>query len=362
MDRPNIGKILSLIAFLGLAGFSCFWTAESLYIWQPSITIYGAWLIAIIFYIIASLCYSKMIKAFNKNADFYGKTGGRGGALALGIIGLLVFWIGLSLPTNTHTLLYRASIKKVIVDDIAKTQEYLGALQHNNIKINEENAKFDQKELTIKNLLTNLNTEIRDPSNQGIGPRFENYLSQLDTELSKGVANYSPIQRMKNNGSNLTQWNAAEQHYKQQVNARLDHLRAIRDKNIEDIKRTMNSSELIKINTKLTADKEKINTMDGTDHELIRNVINDLDMGYSFIASHENYIKFKNEQDRKHYCKEGAITEAQGMYSVFDVWKDFLTTDKYDDHGFFWWVMIALLVDLAAFIFFDLAFKKNDLA
>ena len=42
MKTLNFKRIISIVAFVALAGFSCFWTAESLFIWQPSITIVGA--------------------------------------------------------------------------------------------------------------------------------------------------------------------------------------------------------------------------------------------------------------------------------------------------------------------------------
>lgn len=62
MKTLNFKRIISIIAFVALAGFSCFWTAESLFIWQPSITIVGAWLIAVVFtslHLFASLVLSK---------------------------------------------------------------------------------------------------------------------------------------------------------------------------------------------------------------------------------------------------------------------------------------------------------------
>lgn len=52
MKSLNFKRIISIVAFVALAGFSCFWTAESLFIWQPSITIVGAWLIAVVFHML----------------------------------------------------------------------------------------------------------------------------------------------------------------------------------------------------------------------------------------------------------------------------------------------------------------------
>ena len=47
------------------------------------------------------------------------------------------------------------------------------------------------------------------------------------------------------------------------------------------------------------------------------------------------------------------------MISVFNVWKDMLTSDKYRGHGLWFWVVISILIDVAAFIFFDLTFARR---
>ncbi len=37
-----------------------------------------------------------------------------------------------------------------------------------------------------------------------------------------------------------------------------------------------------------------------------------------------------------------------------------LTTNKYEGHGLWFWVVIAILVDVAAFIFFDIALARRE--
>lgn len=104
-----------------------------------------------------------------------------------------------------------------------------------------------------------------------------------------------------------------------------------------------------------------VDRMDGINNEVLAAATKDLINGYAFIKANAQYIDFKNEQDEERYTREGTVPEAQEMLSVDKVWKDCLTTDKYEGHGFLWWVFIALLVDLSAFIFFNLAFaKEND--
>ena len=41
------------------------------------------------------------------------------------------------------------------------------------------------------------------------------------------------------------------------------------------------------------------------------------------------------------------------------VWKDFVK-GEYKGRGFVFWVVISVLIDVAAFVFFDLAFKKVE--
>ena len=57
--------------------------------------------------------------------------------------------------------------------------------------------------------------------------------------------------------------------------------------------------------------------------------------------------------------KHNYMTKNDAMISVFDVWKDFIK-GEYAGRGFIFWVIISILVDIAAFIFFDIAFKKSE--
>lgn len=359
MNKINFLRVFAFVAFFALAGFSCFWTAESLYIWQPSITIYGAWMIAIVFFVVASICFGKLMKALDKNEDFYGKLFGRTGALLLSFIGLMVFWLAVSLPTNTHTLLYRASIKNVITNDLNRTQGYLQDLKTNNVEIKKLDQKYKSKNEAVDALILRLRAEIDNPSAIGIGHRFETILVELDRTLSFDSDNPTKIQRVASVGTSRIQWLAAINYYQKQAYEQLKLYRAACDKEINNIKATMGSRELdnlIKNNKIALSD---INRMEGVNNDIIQAAVGDLTNSYAFIKANAQYIDFK-DGDKERYTREGAIPEAKEMLSVPDVWKDYLTTDKYNGHGFIWWVLIALLVDLAGFIFFNISFNSKN--
>lgn len=357
MKKLDFKRISCIAAYLGLAGFSCFWTAESLYIWQPSITIFGAWLIAVVFYAVASICFAMLIKGLEKNVFFkQGIFASRGGHLFFGSLGLLVFWLMVSLPTNTHTLLYRASIKNIITTDLTRTQGYLQGLKDNNVEIKKINNKYDSKKEAVDAIILRLIAETKNPSHLGIGHRFETILVELDRALFEGDKEGQQIQRVGNVGNTPAQWITAVNHYQAQAYEQLKLYRAACDKEIEEVKRMMNSTALEHLIKNCEIALSDIDRMKGVNNEVIGEAVNDLTNGYSYIKSHSQYIKFK-DNDEARYTREGVVPEAKEMLSVPDVWKDYIFTDKYNGHGFIWWVFIALLVDLAAFIFAYKAFN-----
>lgn len=359
MNNINFFRIFAIVAFVALAGFSCYWTAESLYIWQPSITIYGAWLFAVVFYMVASICFAKLLKSLDKNEDFYGKLFGRTGALLLALLGLVVFWLVLSLPTNTHTLLYRASIKNAITADLNRTQGYLQGLKDNNVAIKAIEQKYKSKSEAVDAQILRLTAEIDHPGFEGIGHRFEKILVELDRILAVDVAEPVKINRVESVGKNKTQWLTTINYYQRQAYERLRLYRASCDKGINEIRQTMGSKELdnlIKNNKIALSD---VNNMSTVNNDVVQAAIGDLVNSYAFIKANAQYIDFKNG-DKERYTREGAIPEAKEMLSVPDVWEDYLTTKKYDGHGFIWWVLIALLVDLAGFIFYNISFNSKN--
>ena len=92
----------------------------------------------------------------------------------------------------------------------------------------------------------------------------------------------------------------------------------------------------------------------------IRQCEKELKDGYNIVSTNKVFIDFdKNTDDKEVYTQENAETRTKRMASVIDVFfVDFLK-GKYP--GSFWYyVLLSILVDIAAFIFFDIAFKKNN--
>lgn len=358
MRTVNFGAILAWLAFIALAAFSCYWTSESLYIWRPQLTLVGAWLIAIVFYVVASICFGVWIKTFDRHADYYGKFGGRGGAFLLGLFGLLIFWLAFSLPTNTHTLLYRAEVANTIQRDIQRADGYLQALKDNNTEIKRIEAEKDNKYLAAANAVNQMQAEINNYGAVGIGHRFEAIVSGIEQQLSVPGYNFR-IQRQAKAGTSPREWQVVINNYTLQIKNQLDLLDKYYGDKIKEIRKMTSSKEL---NVMLRNDKIVMSNLaqsngDPSD-ELVEQAVKQLDQDYAYIARNAQYLTFQ-PGDKERYTKEGAQNEVRDLQAVPTALQQYLTTDKYDGHGFWIWILLAALIDLAAFILFTIALKAS---
>ena len=75
------------------------------------------------------------------------------------------------------------------------------------------------------------------------------------------------------------------------------------------------------------------------------------------IRSYAGFIDFRSEADKNHYLTNDQVTKISRMLSVIDVWKDYFA-GRFVGRGFLFWIIVSILVDVAAFIFFDI--KKRE--
>lgn len=363
MKQFQFKQLFYWFAFLILGFFSCYWTADSLSIWQPALGIAGSWLIAILFYVMASLSFSLVLNALNRSYDFYGKFLGRGASLFVGLIGLILFWLVCSMPTNTHTLLYNADVRTTISDDLSATLKYLRSLEKNNTAINKINAKYESKETEVNAIFVRMLAEMKDPGNKGIGQRFRTLVAELNTALSPinpNANNGASIQEVKNPGSNPTQWLATYYQYKSQADAILKIYRTSCDAEITQVRRAMDNKRLKNLIADCETATKDIDRMESVNNTVIKEAVKDLTDSYAYIGANAKYLTFESSEDSVTYCAPNAQPRVKSLQVVPSVWYDFITTNRYDGHGFIWWVLISLLVDIAGFIFFYLANNQKD--
>lgn len=92
--------------------------------------------------------------------------------------------------------------------------------------------------------------------------------------------------------------------------------------------------------------------------DMTEQVCNKLNEAYSIIKQNKNFITSFDNNDKEIYTADTPMTKTNRMISVIDVWNDFFHGKL---SGSFWtWIFLAVIVDIAAFAFFDLAFRKRN--
>jgi hypothetical protein len=350
MGEVNYFKFFSFLAFLAFAAISCWATAESLHLLLSSWPLVFCWVVSVGFFVIASIGTKMIVDSLNQNV-YIEK---RGILLVGGIILVILFWLICVMPTNTHTFFFRNVINEKVTQDITTTQNYLDQIKNNQVKTDSIQAKIDYLDNALGKELQELVSEINNSNNPGYGPNATAILEKIGIMLGQGpieplsYVGTSPSDRKKLREGYLNKINDIKQVTVANWGQQLQN--ATNQVGKQDAEKAYNEIEDLK--NKIKAGKINLN-----DAKEIESVSDKINRAYSVIKSNPQAVKFLNDSDKKAYTAENPVSKVKRLTSVFDVWKDFIK-GAYAGSGFLFWVIIAILIDIAAFIFFDLTFKK----
>lgn len=351
MNQNNYLKLFCTLAFLAFAAVSCWATAESLHLLLPDFPLAMCWVVTIGFFFIASWGTKLIVDSFNQKI-YLEKRGFR---LVSGIIILLFFWLTCSMPTNTHTFFYRSVISDKVTSDISTTEGYLMLIRDNVTTETKIQIRLAELEKKIDIKLGELKAEIFNEANPGFGPKAKEILRQFAEIL--GV---DKLESLAYKGTSVQDRQRLYDAYRTKMYLLMD---AKKLNIIKELTPTNNNhqkqADTDYKNLELVKKYIEDGTLDLNDANDIKSVCDKLNTGYATIRTYRQFVDFKDETDELAYTSPNAITKVKRMISVFDVWADFLNGD-YKGHGFGFWVLISILVDIAAFIFFDIAFKKRE--
>lgn len=349
MGENNYTKLLYFLGFVVLAIISCWATSESFQLLLPTWPSVFCWLLTIAFFIIASIGSKLIVESCDQNV-YMEK---RGTKFVAGIILMILFWIICSVPTNTHTFFYRSYIDQKVSTDIASTQGYLAQIK-NNVKV-DQLVKKKQLELekNVNIRLGELKAEIENDANPGYGPKAKEILASFAEILS--VPKIDPLTYK---GTSVQDRQKLYEAYRRKIYTLMDTKK-------ENIKLALNpaNKEYKKIaktdynNIERLKNYIQNGTISLNDPQGIKQVCDQLNKGYSTIKNYKDYVAFQNNEDKDRFTADNPETRVRRMLNVYDVWVDFLHGDF--PGSFIFWIIISILVDIAAFIFFDLAFKKT---
>ncbi len=351
MEEKNYTKIVWLILFIVLAGISCWATQQSFQLSLPSWPPLLCWALTIAVFIIASLGTKMIADSLNQNIYMENK----GKRLIVGIFISIFFWLAFSMPTNTHTFFYRSAIDGIVNSDITTTKSYLDQLRNNTVteeKILTACNKFDGE---VKMKLTDLEHEIKNDANPGFGPKAKAILRSFADLLE--VATVPP----------LSYKSKSEQARQRLIDGYRKKIYALADQKKLNIRAAMTATNSNVYKKLATTDWDNLNKLEKAIRSGEANIQNSQDINetdkrlskaYATIKNYSQYIQFNNgDEDR--YTANNQVTKVKSMLSVWSVWKDFIK-GEYKGHGLIYWIMLSVLVDIAAFIFFGMTFKSDD--
>ncbi len=348
MDNNNLKKWGSFVAFLILAGISCWATEHSFHLliqWMPEPFVWG---FTIAFFILASYGTKLMVDALDKDNWMEH----RRRTFWIGTILVVVFWLLMSMPTNTHTFFYNHNIGNKVQDDITATVNYLTQLQNRD----STDAAYDKIHEDIHNIFKDMSREyngIGGTGRKGNGEYVREKISEMNNILEKEL----PGSAIKfNDGAMYSTDPRVLSGYENQMNKALENIKTqkyqVSDSTIkeasEDIAHLRAMEDTIKIEIEKGSISEDVVTQ--TEGVLLS--------GYTCIKNNARFVRFNNQEDHDMYTADNLETKTKRMLSVIDVWGDFFK-GKYPI-SFLFYILLSILVDVGAFMFFDFTFRKRD--
>ncbi len=348
----NYSKLISIFFYVAFAAVSCWATCESLHLLLPSFPVVFCWIITIGFFIVASLGTKFIVDSLNQNIYVEKRTA----KLVGGIIIMLVFWLVCSMPTNTHTFFFRSVIDNKVQQDLSSTKGYLNQIKNNTVieeLIKTQCTKLDN-DVEIK--LGELKAEIMNDANPGNGPKAK--------EILRGFADLLGVPKI----DPLTYRGVSIQERQKLVDAYRQKIYILRDSKKQNIINELKATDEAVYTKQADTDLKNLELIDKyiQDGSLnvnsaddIRTIDEKLSKAYATIKTYNKHVVFQSPEEESLYNAENQVTRVKQMLSVIDVWRDFIK-GKYAGQGFLFWVIISILVDVAAFIFFDIAFREKE--
>ncbi len=343
----NLKQWGSFVFFLCLAGISCWATEHSFHLlitFLPEIFIWG---LTIAFFIVASIGTKWIVDGLNQ--DIYLENRRR--TFWLGITFTLCFWLLMSMPTNTHTFFYNHNIGNTLQDDISTTSTYLDQIA---TKQNIDSTYYD----VMDDINQYKNGLVAEFNGLGVTGKKGNgqYVQQYVTEINNIFANHNVTLVPLNTNFNtmdtriLNQYLAGIQRGEQELKACYQ----VSSTSARNAKQLIAQLDLLNDTVTELVQMKQIQHAE----DIVNQAEGVLSTGYSCVKSNAAFVQFIDEEDEKFYTQANLETRTKRMLSVIDVWIDFVG-GKYP-LSFLFYVLVSILVDIAAFIFFDIAFCKRD--
>lgn len=342
-------KIFSLVAFVAFAAVSCWSTTESLFLTLENADDFPKWVlwIAVVgLYVLTSICFKLMLDTFNQNIYMEKRTV----KFAVSLLGVVILWMVFSMPTNAHTFFYKQMAKNTAVKELIHIDGELQELSNETAFLATYNNKWNKFEAKILGDLAAIKAEIRDFQNPGHGDKTEARIVDVEDDLGLKTGT---IARLKARNNSLKELNKVCEHYDKAIKEQLEIKKEQHDNNVNrelaDFKEEMKPIARLRQDIDKTLKELEDDQFDK--EAVLKNARKIINTAYDKLGS-----KFKGL-----YSYDENVYRSDRLIKVTKVWEDYLKREFKDtDYTLWYWILISIIVDIAAFAFFDIAFKKEN--
>jgi hypothetical protein len=340
MKKNAFLKIFAAVMFVAFAAVSCWSTTESLFLTLESAQIpkWVFWVATVGLFVLTSYCTKLVVDSLNSNIVMEG----RKPKLMIGIMGIVLFWLLFSMPTNTHTFFYKQMAKDTAVAELTSLRGNLASLTNEASVKQYWDNKWNDFDTKVKAALKNLDGEIRSAKEPGFGQKAEKYLRDIEDlfGLKQGT-----IRREKTTSTSLAEINRVCLYYNDIVTDYLSNAKAKHDQEAQ-----VAIDNFVNENAKATALLSKIDQnlsdleKDGMKKEVV------LKQSRAIIKEGTSLLRTNEES-----------SPSKRLTNVIKVWSDYFHGRyKNTDYTLWYWILLAVIVDVAAFAFFAIAFRKES--
>lgn len=347
-DENKFLKIFALVAFVAFAAVSCWSTTESLFLTleHAEIPKWVFWIAVVGLYVLTSICVKIAIDSFNHNIYVEHRTL----KFVIGVLGVILLWIAFSMPTNTHTFFYKQMAKNTAVKELKHIDGELQKLSSENAFLENYKAEWDRYETKVLGALGAIKAEIRDFQNTGTGEKTEARIADVEDILGLKTGTIARIKARDNTQKEL---NKVCEHYDKAVKEQLDIKKQQHESNVErafeDFHEKMKNVAPLRHDIDIT-----LKQLDDDQYDkeaVLKNARKIIGRGYAELETQYNGI----------YTYDENIYRSDRLVKVTKVWKDyFMGRFRNTDYSLWYWILLSVIIDIAAFAFFDIAFKKED--
>lgn len=337
-------KIFSLVAFILFAAVSCWSTTESLFLTLENAEIpkWVFWIAVVGLYVLTSICFKLMLDTFNQNIYMENRTF----KFIISLLGVILLWIVFSMPTNTHTFFYKQMAKNTAVKELKHIDAELYNVSSENTFRSKYDAEWNKYEADVLNALAGIKREINDFQNIGTGDKTEARIVDVEDLLGLKTGTIARIKARNNSQKELNQVCAYyDKAVKEQLEIKKQQHDANLSRSLEDFQEKMKDVSSLRQNIKAILSQLDDNQFDK--EAVLKNTRIVINRAYAELEALYNGT----------YTYDETVYRSDRLVKVIKVWGDYFNGKfKKTDYVLWYWIVLSIIIDIAAFVFFDIAF------